>query len=61
MLRTRAIEDVVLEIPKGSAGRGHGRWQAPHGNPPPPPPVVPVEDAPTLRFPRHSVIFLLDP
>jgi hypothetical protein len=24
-------------------------------------PVVPVEDAPMLRFPRHSVIFLLDP
>jgi hypothetical protein len=41
MLRTRAIEDVVLEIPKGSAGRGHGRWQAPHGNPPPPPPPRP--------------------
>jgi hypothetical protein len=25
------------------------------------PPVVPVEDTPTLRFPHHPVIILLDP
>jgi hypothetical protein len=33
----------MLDAPKGSACRGHGRWQAPRGNPlPPPPPCAPV-------------------
>jgi hypothetical protein len=36
MVRTRACEDPILDIPKGSAGRGHG--QAPRGTAPPPPP-----------------------
>jgi hypothetical protein len=42
MVRTRAIEDAVLDIPKGSAGRGRGRGQAPHANPLPHPPCAPV-------------------
>jgi hypothetical protein len=32
----------VLDIPEGSAGRGHGCGQALHVNPPPPPPRAPV-------------------
>jgi hypothetical protein len=32
----------VLDIPKGSVGRGHGHGQIPHANPPPPPPRAPV-------------------
>jgi hypothetical protein len=38
MVQTRAVEDVMLDIPEGSAGRG----QAPHANPQPPPPRAPV-------------------
>jgi hypothetical protein len=37
-VRTRATGDAALDIPEGSAGRGHGRGQAPHANPLPPPP-----------------------
>jgi hypothetical protein len=40
MVRTRTSEDPILDIPEGSAGRGHD--QAPCGNPPPPPPHSPV-------------------
>jgi hypothetical protein len=43
MVHTRAAEDVVLDIPEGSADRGHGRGQALRGNPPPPlPPRAPI-------------------
>jgi hypothetical protein len=35
MVCIRADEDDVLDIPEGSVGHGHGRGQAPHGNPPP--------------------------
>jgi hypothetical protein len=38
MVQTRAVEDVMLDIPEGFAGRG----QAPHANPQPPPPRAPV-------------------
>jgi hypothetical protein len=38
MVRTRAIEDVEIDIPEGLADHGHGCGQALHGNPPPPPP-----------------------
>jgi hypothetical protein len=31
-----------MELPKGSAGCGHSRGQAPHANPPPPPPHAPI-------------------
>jgi choline-glycine betaine transporter len=34
MVRTRAVEDAVLDITKGSAGCGCGRGHAPRGNPP---------------------------
>jgi hypothetical protein len=37
VVRTRATEDAALDIPEGSAGRGHGRGHAPPGNPPTPP------------------------
>jgi hypothetical protein len=40
MVRTRTFEDLILDIPKGSARRGHG--QTPHGNAPSPPPRPPV-------------------
>jgi hypothetical protein len=42
MVRTRATEDAVLDIPEGSAGRGRGRGQALHANPPLPPPRAPI-------------------
>jgi hypothetical protein len=42
MVRTRAAEDVMLDIPEGSTGRGHGRGQVPLINPLPPPPWAPV-------------------
>jgi hypothetical protein len=42
MVRTRATEDIVLDIPKGSASRGHGCGHAPCDNPLPPPPRAPV-------------------
>jgi hypothetical protein len=42
MVRTRATEDAVLDIPEGYAGRGRGCGQALHVNPPPPRPGAPV-------------------
>jgi hypothetical protein len=42
MVLTRAAKDAMFDIPKGSAGRGHGRGQVPHANPPPPPPWAPI-------------------
>jgi hypothetical protein len=42
MLRMRAIDDDMLNIPEGSAPRGHGRGQPSRGNAPPPPPHPPV-------------------
>jgi hypothetical protein len=38
MVHTSSSEDPILNIPEGSARRGHG--QAPHGNAPLPPPHV---------------------
>jgi hypothetical protein len=45
-VRTRATEDVALDIPEGSVGRGRGHGQVPHANPLPPPPRAPasIED-----------------
>jgi hypothetical protein len=40
MVLTRTFEDPILDIPKGSIGRGRG--QAPSGNAPPPPPHAPI-------------------
>jgi hypothetical protein len=40
MVCTRAAEEATLDIPEGSAGRGHG--QAPRGNAPPPRPCPTV-------------------
>jgi hypothetical protein len=40
MVHTRMSEELSLNIPEGSAGRGRG--QVPHGNAPPPPPHLPV-------------------
>jgi hypothetical protein len=40
MVRTRTSEEINLDIPKGSVGRGHDQF--PHGNAPPPPPHPPV-------------------
>jgi hypothetical protein len=37
MVRTRTVEELNLDRPEGSAGRGHG--QIPCGGAPPPPPV----------------------
>jgi hypothetical protein len=37
MVRTRIVEELNLDSPEGSAGRGHG--QIPRGGAPPPPPV----------------------
>jgi hypothetical protein len=43
MVHTRAIDDVVLDIPEGSVDHGCGRGHAPCDNaPPPPPPRPPV-------------------
>jgi hypothetical protein len=42
MVCIKTFEDPILDIPEGSAGRGHG--QAPRGNAPPPPhPPVSLE------------------
>jgi hypothetical protein len=43
MVRTRAAEDVALDILKGSTCCGCERGQAPHTNLPPPPPRSPVD------------------
>jgi hypothetical protein len=40
MVHTRTSEDLTLDIPEGSTGRGRG--QAPRGNAPLPPPHPPV-------------------
>jgi hypothetical protein len=42
MVRTRTTDDYVLDIPEGSAPRGHGRGQPSHGNALPPPLHPPV-------------------
>jgi hypothetical protein len=42
MVHTRAIEEVALNIPEGSAGRGSGRGQAPHDNTSSPPSHLPI-------------------
>jgi hypothetical protein len=42
LVRTRATDDVVLDIPEGSAPRGRRRGQLACGNAPPPPPRPPV-------------------
>jgi hypothetical protein len=38
MVRTRATDDDMLDIPEGTAPRGRGRGHPSHGNAPPPPP-----------------------
>jgi hypothetical protein len=45
-VQARAAKDAALDIPEGSAGRGHGHGQVLHANPPPPPPhaLVSIED-----------------
>jgi hypothetical protein len=40
MVHTRTFEDSILDIPKGSIGRGRG--QVPRGSAPPPPLPPPV-------------------
>jgi hypothetical protein len=42
MVRTRATDDDVLDIPEGSALRGRGHGQPSRGNAPLPPPHPPV-------------------
>jgi hypothetical protein len=42
MVRTRATDDDVLDIPEGSAPHGHGRGQPSRGNALPPLPHPPV-------------------
>jgi hypothetical protein len=42
MMHTRATDDDVFDIPKGSTLRGRGRGQPPRGNAPLPPPRLPV-------------------
>jgi hypothetical protein len=42
MVRMRATDDDVLDIPEGSAPRGRGRGQPSHGNAPLPLPHPPV-------------------
>jgi hypothetical protein len=42
MVRTRTTDDVMLDIPEGSASHGRGRGQPSRGNAPPPPPHPPV-------------------
>jgi hypothetical protein len=42
MVRTRATDDDVPDIPEGSATRGRGHGQPSRGNAPPPLPHPPV-------------------
>jgi hypothetical protein len=39
MVRTRTVEELNHDSPKGSLGRGRGRGHVPRGSAPPPPPV----------------------
>jgi hypothetical protein len=43
MVRTRTSEDSILDIPKGSIGRGRGQVQRGGAPPPPLPPPVSLE------------------
>jgi hypothetical protein len=42
MVRMRATDDGMLDIPEGSTLRGRGRGQPPRDNAPPPPPCLMV-------------------
>jgi hypothetical protein len=42
MVRMRATDDNVLDVPESSALHGHGSGQPPRGNALPPPPCLPV-------------------
>jgi hypothetical protein len=42
MVRMRATDDGMLDIPEGSTLRGRGHGQPPRGNAPPPPPCLMV-------------------
>jgi hypothetical protein len=59
MVRTRATDDDVLDIPKGSALRGRGRGQPPRGNAPPPPPHPLVSLEQLLATPNELMTFLI--
>jgi hypothetical protein len=59
MVRTRATDDDVLDIPEGSAPRGHGCGQPPHGNAPPPPPHPPVSLEQLLATQNELITLLI--
>jgi hypothetical protein len=58
MVRTITSGDPILDMPEGSAGRGHG--QDPHGNAPPPPPRPPVNLEPLLATQNDLMRRLID-
>jgi hypothetical protein len=57
MVCTRAIEEVVIYIPEGSAE--HGRGQVPHANAPPPPPRHPLVSLEQLLATQNDLMRLL--
>jgi hypothetical protein len=59
MVRIRATEDAEIDIPEGSTDRGHGRGQAPHGNPSLPPLRSPVSIEQLLATQKELMIMLV--
>jgi hypothetical protein len=43
MVDTRPVDELALDIPEPSTGRGQDPRAPPHGNAPPPPPPVSIE------------------
>jgi hypothetical protein len=58
MVRTRATDDDVLDMPEGSALHGRGHGQPPRGNAPPSPPC-PVLSLEQLLATQNELMTLL--
>jgi hypothetical protein len=59
MVCTRTTDDDVLDIPEGSALRGHGRGQSSRGNAPSPPPHPPVSLEQLLATQKELMTLLI--
>jgi hypothetical protein len=59
MVRMRASDDDMLDIPEGSTPRGHGRGHPPRGNAPPSPPRPPVSLEQLLAMQNELMTLLI--